>query len=257
VGGEPIGGVAFTVADSLVPANSVTLNVPFSSPTSGLSITTVALPNVTAGTPYSLQLTAGGSPNTPYTFSIFSGSLPTGLTMSGAGLITGTTLQVGVSQVITFRVTDFIGAYSNKPFNLTVVSGLTLQTGIDFENSTSTGYLGFVDNGNVVSILPRPQLSFFVVAQNVISTSGIQIAVVVGGGFSATVTNLDTVAHTAQIQLTGPFSSGAPGDNNLTISVTDSGVTANATFKWFVYADGVLQLAPSAGSIPVKLITAT
>lgn len=245
----------FTVSDSLSPANQASLTLTLTSQASGLTITTVALPNATAGVPYSLQLTAAGSPNTPYTFSIASGSLPSGLSLSSTGLISGTTLQVGFNQTIVFRVTDTTSAYSNKPFNLTVVSGLTLKTGIDFENSTSTGYLGFVDNGNVVSISPRPQLSFFVVAQNVVSTSPSQLTLIVSGGFSASVTNLDTTAHTAQIQLTGPFSSGAAGDNSLTISVTDSGVTANATFKWFVYADGTLVLAPSSGSIPVKLTT--
>src|SRR5208337_4094021 len=48
----------FTVADSLSPANQASLTTTFSSQASGLTITTVVLPNVTAGVPYSLQLTA-------------------------------------------------------------------------------------------------------------------------------------------------------------------------------------------------------
>lgn len=249
--------IIFTVSDSLSPANQASLTTTLTSQASGLTITTLALPNATAGVPYSLQLTAAGSPNTPYTFSVASGSLPSGFTLSPAGLITGTTLQVGFSQVITFRVTDSIGAYFNKPLNLTVVSGLALKTGIDFVDGISNNYLGFVDVGNVASISPRPQLSFFVVATNVVSTSPSQIAVVVSGGFSGSVTNLNTTAHTAQIQLTGPFSGGVAGDNSLTISVTDSGVTAIASFKWFIYTDGSLRLAPSSGSIPLKLTTST
>jgi len=52
------------------------------------AITTTALPGGTVGTAYSQPLTATG--DTPITWSIDSGSLPNGLTLSAAGVISGT-----------------------------------------------------------------------------------------------------------------------------------------------------------------------
>lgn len=246
----------FTVSDSLTPPNQTSLNITLSSQASGLAITTTSLPNATAGVAYSLQLAASGSSHTPYAFSVVGGTLPTGLSLSSTGLISGTTLQVGYNQVITFRVTDSIGAYSNKPLNLTVVSGLTLKTGIDYTDSTSFGILGYIDNGNVVSIVPRNNLSFYVVATGVVSQSPSQLTVILSSGFSAGTITL--AAGVAKIPITGPFSTGSLGaGNTLSISVTDSGVTATATFNWTIYADGALNLTPTSGSIPTKLTTAT
>ena len=247
-----------TVSDSLVPPNQTTQSITITSQASGLMfIAPLVLPNAVAGVPYSLQLNASGSPHTPYVFSIFAGTLPTGLNLSSTGLISGTTLQVGYNQVVTFRVTDTTGAYTDRPFALQVVSGLTLQTGIDFTDSTSLGILGYIDNGNVQAIqLPHQNLSFYVVATNVISTSPGQLGIIVSGGFTATVTSL--VNHVAKIQITGPFATGSLGaGNSLSISVTDSGVTASATFHWTIYEDGALVLSPTSGSIPTKLTTPT
>ncbi|GAC1702498.1 MAG: hypothetical protein NVS9B4_08040 [Candidatus Acidiferrum sp.] len=54
-----------------------------------LSVSTASLPNATAGTAYSQQLQSGGG-TAPITWSVTLGSLPTGLTLSSGGLISGT-----------------------------------------------------------------------------------------------------------------------------------------------------------------------
>jgi Putative Ig domain len=59
-----------------------------------LQITTFALPPATLGRPYSVQLTATGGGGT-YTWSVVSGSLPPGLTLSSSGAITGTLRAAG------------------------------------------------------------------------------------------------------------------------------------------------------------------
>ena len=77
----------------------------------GLTITTVRLPPAIVGVAYSATVVAtGGTP--PYTFSIISGSLPAGLTMSPGGTITGTPSAAGKSS-FTVQVTDF-----NNPSNI-------------------------------------------------------------------------------------------------------------------------------------------
>lgn len=54
-----------------------------------IGLTSGALPNFTSGAPYSFQLTATGGTG-HYTFVIIFGALPSGLTLSAAGLISGT-----------------------------------------------------------------------------------------------------------------------------------------------------------------------
>ncbi len=101
-----------------------------------LTITTVApLFTGTTGTAYSQTFTAsGGQP--PYTWSIVSGSLPTGLTLSpSTGIVQGTPPTAGTSN-FTIQVADSAGAKTSQPFSivvsppvLTITVGGTLPPG--------------------------------------------------------------------------------------------------------------------------------
>jgi hypothetical protein len=251
---------SFTVTDTAFNTYTVN-NVSLSSQVSGLAITTASIPTITSGKAYSPLVTLAASLGTPpYSFSISpvspNPSLPTGMTMSGGGAISGTSIESGFSKPITFRVTDSVGSYADKQFTVSVVSGLTLTAGPDYEDAISTGYLGYVDAGNVSTILPRPNDSFYVVATGVVSTTVSQMSVSVSNSnITATITSLDTVHGVALIQLAGSFAAGSSGDNSLVVSVTDSGVSASATFKWKVFTDGTMILTPSSGTFPTKLIS--
>lgn len=79
-----------------------------------LQITTTSLTDFELGVPYSFQLTAtGGSGN--YAWKISSGTLPTGLELSSAGLISGTPTATG-SASITFQVADSACEAINRTF---------------------------------------------------------------------------------------------------------------------------------------------
>jgi hypothetical protein len=96
--------VTVHATDSANPADSTTGPVSVTvSPIPTLSLTG-SLPNATLGVPYSQTLTATGG-ITPYTYSITAGSLPAGLSMSSAGVISGTPTAVGASS-FTVTVTD-------------------------------------------------------------------------------------------------------------------------------------------------------
>jgi hypothetical protein len=215
--------------------------------------------SVTSGLSLSYQLTATGSPNTPYTFQLSPNnvnSLPTGVGVSSSGLVQGVTLQSGYSKSVLFRVVDTLGAYVDQAFTVTVVVGLQLQTGIDFENGTNLNYLGYVDAGNVTTINPAPNLSFYVFASNVISTSTSTLQISLSNpALSVGVIQLNLSAKTALIPLLGPFNAGVPGDNDLVVSVTDSGVQTTKVFKWAVYNNGTMILTPSSGSFPTQLLS--
>ena len=71
------------------------------------------------GTAYSQTLTAsGGTPS--YTWSIASGTLPAGLSLSSAGVISGTPTTAGGPTSITFMVTDSAAATATKALSITV-----------------------------------------------------------------------------------------------------------------------------------------
>lgn len=91
-----------------------------------IAIADVSLPTFEVGVPYSHQLTAtGGSGN--YAFRVASGSLPPGLTLSLAGLISGTPTG-GSSGTLTFEVVDTDCEETDKTFFPPQVRMATVST---------------------------------------------------------------------------------------------------------------------------------
>ena len=82
------------------------------------TITTASLAAGSTGVYYSATLAASGG-KAPYAWTIASGSLPTGLALSSAGIITGTPAASGAPSV-TFRCTGANGKHVDKTLTLTV-----------------------------------------------------------------------------------------------------------------------------------------
>jgi len=81
-----------------------------------LQITTASLPNAVAGQSYSIQLQAAGG--TGYTWSLESGNLPAGLTLSASGLISGVPTGPG-SSTFNIGLRDAAGRFIYKTFSIT------------------------------------------------------------------------------------------------------------------------------------------
>jgi hypothetical protein len=86
--------------------------------TSGLTITTATLPPGTITATYSTTLAATGI-NTPFTWSLSSGSLPAGLSLSSGGVISGTPTTAG-SSTFTVKVTDNIGDTATQSLTILI-----------------------------------------------------------------------------------------------------------------------------------------
>jgi Putative Ig domain len=118
--------ITFTVTDSTLPAltKSVALSLAVAPPP--LVISTAALANGQTGTAYSASLVAtGGTP--PYTWAVTSGSLPTGLALTGGtGTISGTPTVFAYDSPLTFTVTDS----STPTLSQSVALPLTIASGI-------------------------------------------------------------------------------------------------------------------------------
>lgn len=85
-----------------------------------VKITTTSLPNGAVQVAYSTTLQAIGG-TLPYTWSIASGQLPAGLTLSAAGVISGTPTAAGLA-TFTIQVADSVGNKSSAGFSINVTS---------------------------------------------------------------------------------------------------------------------------------------
>jgi hypothetical protein len=89
-----------------------------------LSITSGSIPSAQVQTAYTATLTATGG-TAPYTWSLASGALPAGLSLSGSGGISGRASQAGSSS-FTVQVVDSSSPVqkASKPLSITVMAGV-------------------------------------------------------------------------------------------------------------------------------------
>jgi hypothetical protein len=110
------------VVDSAPHAAQAAFTITISQP--ALSLITASLPYAIQGTAYIQQLMAtGGVP--PYSWSVSAGSLPTGLTLSSSGSLSGTPKSAG-SFSFGGSVSDSTATQTSKQFQLLVVSPSTI-----------------------------------------------------------------------------------------------------------------------------------
>ncbi|MEY2974466.1 MAG: hypothetical protein RIR49_886, partial [Actinomycetota bacterium] len=93
---------------------------------SSLSINSITLDDATINTTYSATLTATGG-IAPLRWSVTSGSLPTGLSLSSAGVLSGTPTTTGTS-TFTVTVTDSNNPQVTDSLALSLIVGLAAQT---------------------------------------------------------------------------------------------------------------------------------
>jgi hypothetical protein len=86
-----------------------------------ITVNPATLPNGSVGTPYNQIVSASGG-TAPYTFSISSGALPTGLLLnSSSGAITGTPTTAGTF-TLTITATDANGCFGSRLYTITIAS---------------------------------------------------------------------------------------------------------------------------------------
>lgn len=129
IAGTPTSSGTFGFTVQLTDAGSVTATRALQiAVIPAVGITTTALPNGVVGTPYSQALaTTGGQ--TPFTWSVTSGSPPPGLSLgSGTGIISGTPTAAGGPFGFTVRVLDALGGADSRAYSITIASAPTITT---------------------------------------------------------------------------------------------------------------------------------
>src|SRR6266446_2653767 len=120
-------GEQFTVvvsnSDGSVTSSAAILTVNASIPP--LQVTSSQLPGGTAGSAYSATLSASGG-TSPYSWSVSSGTLPTGLSLSSSGTLSGPPTVAGAFP-FTVAVKDAASGSASASLSITVVSLPPLQ----------------------------------------------------------------------------------------------------------------------------------
>jgi len=80
------------------------------------------LPSGTIGVPYAQAFTGSGG-TAPYTFAVTAGALPAGLTLTAAGLLSGTPTAAGPS-TFTIRATDANGCFVERVYTVTIAAAV-------------------------------------------------------------------------------------------------------------------------------------
>ncbi|MFP3824666.1 putative Ig domain-containing protein [Pseudomonas sp. SIMBA_021] len=109
----------YTATNASGTSSPATVSITVSAPS--LVLTPASLGAGTAGSPYSATLSATGG-TVPYSYSITSGSLPTGLNLNTAsGLISGTPITSGSSNLV-ITATDANGATGSQAYSITIAA---------------------------------------------------------------------------------------------------------------------------------------
>ncbi|HEY1070305.1 MAG TPA: putative Ig domain-containing protein [Thermomonas sp.] len=138
----------FEFADgSFTGAGDVQVTITITPSASPITVSPASLPTLTAGTSFSQTLTSSGG-LAPYTYTLQSGTLPPGLSLSSSGVLSGTPTQRG-GYTFSVRSTDstsptaqfvdkgYTGTVQNPTLTLTTASGTAIQN-VPFSQTLAT-----------------------------------------------------------------------------------------------------------------------
>ncbi|WNH47040.1 putative Ig domain-containing protein [Xanthomonas hawaiiensis] len=271
------GNFAFTVgvtdANAFTAAQAFTLTV--ASPT--LTLSPPALPAGTAGSAYSQALSATGG-TAPYSYSLATGVLPAGLSLSAAGVLSGTPTQAG-SFVFTATVTDStagVPGQSSRSYTLSIAAPTltpgqptlpagTAGTAYNQTLSTSGGtapYSYSVVSGALPTGLSLTSAGVLSGTPGAAGSFAFSIKVSDANGFSATQAYTLTIASAVPAPVAANDTGATLVDTALTLAVTgndtgsiDSIAIATAPSHGTATVDGVrLVYTPAPGYVGVDSV---
>lgn len=211
-------------------------------------VTAATLPVAVVGAAYSQQLAYSGGGTGTAVWAIASGSLPagSGLTLSSAGLISGTPTTANATY--TFSVTVTVGTQTSAPVSLTIktVAALVVTT-----TSLPSGHINVAYSQALAYSGGDPQLSatWAIVSGALPSTLTLSSAGVISGTPTVAASYTIGVAVTVGTQ-TSPTQS-------LTLNVLSTQITSAATASGEVGLPFVFQVTALGGTAPYTYSVAT
>lgn len=239
--GTPTASGSFTFSVRATDSSSGA-GAPFSSTRSytlavsapSITVSPNSLPGAQDGATYHQQLTASGG-NGSYTYSVGSGTLPAGLTLSSAGLISGVPTATGTI-TFTVAVRDGIGFTGSQTYNLAVQQPKPIVV-----NDTASTPADQAVTINVVSVDTGPITSIAISSgpsHGTATVNGTSVVYTPAHDFFGT----DTLTYTA----TGP--GGTSGTATVTITVAALAVPTVSAQSATVLAGNTVTINPTQGA---------
>src|SRR6266851_4224447 len=235
--------VIFTVRDSIADSISRAIAVAVTAASAApLTITsTASLPSATVGSPYNFSATAtGGVP--PYTWSVPTGSLTSGLTLSAAGILSGTPTTAG-SSTPSLLVSDSTGATASTPVHITVNPGST----VNHPAMTCIATPATVPQGtNVTIVATAGNSGGSSLTYSFTTTAG----TITSAGNVATLSTTGLTAGGVSVGCSASYASGTTSAASASVTVTpaNTSTTLLATPNTAVTGQAVVLTAQVAGS---------
>ncbi|WP_158664919.1 putative Ig domain-containing protein [Pseudomonas sp. SWI44] len=230
-----------------------TVSLSVTAPTLALNLANLV--DGTLGTAYSASLGASGG-TAPYTYAISTGSLPAGLSLSPAGVLSGTPTSNG-SFALTFTVSDAYGAVGSQAHTLVIADRAPIAG-----NSSATVAANSSANAISLALSGGAATSVTVTsapAHGSAIASGLGIRYTPSAGYSGS----DSFAYTAN----GPGGTSAPATVTVSVSAPTldvepsagsvEGGTLGSAYRMSLRALGGMapyRFTLSAGSLPTGLV---
>jgi hypothetical protein len=248
--------ITATVTDAGNPAQTKSVSTSVVIAPSGLTITAATLLPGTIGAGYSQILQAGGG-TAPYTWSITSGSLPTGLALAGGGGISGTPTATGTFN-FTATVHDSGSPAQTKSVSTSVVvapSALTITATTLAQGTSGTGYSQALQANGGTAPYTWLITSGSLPAGISLGTGGLLSGTPTSAGtsyFTATVVDGGSPAQTRSVALVLAV---APTSLTITTSTLSSGMTGTAYARTMQSSGGTAPYSWSVttGSLPAGI----
>jgi len=199
--GTPTAGGTFnftvTATDSSTGSGPYTASRAFSIAVTAITIAPPTLPAGTAGVAYTQTLTASGG-SAPYAFNVSAGALPAGLTLSGAGVLSGTPTAAGTFN-FTASALDTASATGTLAYTLTIAAPtLTLAPTTLVAGIAGTAYAQTITASGGIAAYTYAVTTGALPAGLSLSTSGnLAGTPTVAGSFNFTITATDSTSGTA------------------------------------------------------------
>ena len=227
---------------------------------STMSFTQSSLPAATLGEAYNQSIVVSGG-TAPYGYSITSGSLPVGMALSSAGVLSGTPNTAG-SYAFTLTVKDAKGFTASQSMVFSVAKGSSTTT-LSTSGSAANPDQGFTLIANVASTLPRIAVAPTGTVSFYNNGALLGTATVTNGVASYTVaapqagqTYVITASYSGDANFTASTSVAsspitvAPLDFTITASAQSGTAGSSQTVLAGAAANYALSVAPTAGSYP-------
>ena len=222
--------------------------------TAALSVTTQSLPGGVVGTAYSQTLAAGGGTG-GNTWTVSAGSLPAGLSLSAAGVISGTPTAAGTAN-FTVQVADSAGAKATAPLTIAVTTALSVATA-----SLPAGVVGTAYSQTLTAGGGTGGNTWTVSAGSLPAGLSLSAAGVIGGTPTAAGTSNFTVqvADSSGAKATAPLTIAVTAALSVTTSSLPGGIVGTVYSQTLTAAGGVggNTWTTSAGSLPAGLTLST